>query len=790
MRKVPAKGPADADVMIVGEAPGEEEELRGEPFVGASGRLVTTMLREAGIQREKCFVTNVCKYRPPGNDISKWVTDKKTTGVKNEWDAKDGRWFADPVGEGIADLWDEIVEVQPKVIVGLGNVALWALTGQWGITDWRGSELVYGAGVLQQPIPFVPTLHPASVLRNWATRPLVAHDLRFRVARRLRSGFVTPEWDHNWTPTFDEAMDFIMRLRGDTAADVETSRGQIVCLGLATSARRAMCIPFISEGYGAYWTAAQRFAIIEALRRKFERDVYLIWQNGNYDASYFDENWGFVPPNDFDTLIAQSVLFPGTPRGLGYLSSMYCDWHCYWKDDARDWSNLRDFDSLFAYNCRDVCATLEVAQGQRKALAAAHLESQFAERMRYARHVFNMQQRGVIRDHEKTSALDAQIDEELHARKIIVCDAAGREINLVSPPQVSKFLYDEMGCRRPARRGRDPGGTGNDELEQVAKWHPEHSEVLSAIQEYRSLASMRNNFLRAELDPDGRLRSSFMTTGTETFRLTSSKNNFGRGTNLLNVSGGGKTHKGTPAPNFRAVIVPPTGHVYFDCDLARADLQIVVWEADDADLKAKMRAIWDGDDIDIHIENAKDLFGVASPSDEQRQRAKTFVHLTDYGGKARTAAIAVGCTVHEADMAQRRWFAAHPGILEWHRRIEAQLQATRTVTNKFGYRRVYQDRLEGLLPEALAWIPQSTIAIVASKVHMAFDAIDGVTVTLQCYDSVAGYYPVLSEDETLRRMFEATKVVVPYDDPLIIPMGLSRSRESWGDCKKDKRGWP
>jgi hypothetical protein len=98
--------------------------------------------------------------------------------------------------------------------------------------------------------------------------------------------------------------------------------------------------------------------------------------------------------------------------------------------------------------------------------------------------------------------------------------------------------------------------------------------------------------------------------------------------------------------------------------------------------------------------------------------------------------------------------------------------------------------VEGLLPQALAWVPQSTIAILASKIHMAFDAISGVAVTLQCYDSVAGYYPTLDEDATLAAMYEATKIVVPYDDPLIVPMGLSRSRESWGDCKSDKRGWP
>lgn len=509
----------------------------------------------------------------------------------------------------------------------------------------------------------------------------------------------------------------------------------------------------------------------------------MIGQNFNYDASYFQDNFDFVPRVHTDTLIAQSVLFPGLPRGLGFLSSMYCDWHCYWKDDARDWSNLRDFDRLFKYNCRDVCATWEAAAGLVKQLERAGLTAQFEERMRYSHYVFDMMSRGVIRGTDKTQELDDEIEEALQARKILICDAAGYPINPTSPAQVAKLLYNEWGCRKPARRGKEAGGTGDEELKQVAAWHPEKAQVLTAILEHRSLASVRSNFLRAKLDPDGKLRSGFMATGTETFRLTSSKNNFGRGTNLLNLSGSGTTHSGNKVPNFRCAIVPPTGYTFFDCDLERADLQIVVWEADDADLKARMRS-----GVDIHYENAKDVFGTANPTPVQREKGKTFVHLTNYGGSARTAAIKVGCTIHEADMAQRRWFAAHPGIKDWHTRVEAALKKNRTVTNAFGYRMVFMDRIEGLLPQALAWIPQSTIAILASKIHMAFDDLPNVQVLLQVYDSVAGIFPSVDEDTCITAMNEARKIVIPYDDPLVIPLGLKVSTQSWGDCEKRKWG--
>ena len=782
MRKVNGYGPSKADIIICGEAPGEDEELEGRPFVGTSGKFLRTMLREVGINPADCYMTNVCKYRPPGNKIETWLTKSKKIGTANDWPHSDGFYYSDEIAEGLDELRDEIFARQPKIVIGLGNVPLWAATGNWGILDWRGSEL-HLQGPANESVPFVPTLHPAGILRAYATRPFAIIDLKQRVVKRLRNGFVTPQWQFNIAPTLQEVLVLLNRLTGDVAVDIETSRGQIVCVGIAWSEKEALCIPFIGEN-GPYWSSQNTQTILDTLRYNLARpDLFIVGQNFNYDESYFSECFHFAPRPSFDTLIAQSVLFPGLPRGLGFLSSMYCEWHCYWKDDARDWNNLSDYAGLFTYNCRDCCSTWEIAQVQRKLLDQSNLAAQFADRMKYSHFVFDMMMRGVIRDDAKTQTLELQINEACQARRLAICDAAGHEVNPASPVQVSKLFYNEWGCRKPARRGKEAGGTGDEELKQVAAWHPEHAEVCTAILEYRSLGSMRNNFLHAKLDSDGRLRSSFMATGTETFRLTSSKNNFGRGTNLLNISGSGTSHSGNKVPNLKKCIVPPTGYTYFDCDLKQADLQVVIWEANDADLKQKFR-----EGVDIHYENAKDVFGTQIPTDLQREKAKTFVHLTNYGGAARTCAIKVGCTVHEADMAQRRWFAAHPGIKRWHERTSAALLDGRTIVNIFGYRMVFFDRVDGLLPQALAWLPQSTIAILASKIHMAIEeACSMVQILVQCYDSVAGIYPTACEDECLIAMNEARQIVVPYPDPLSIPLTLKTSTISWGDC--GKRSW-
>lgn len=778
--KVNGSGPKGSRIIIVGEAPGETEEIRGKPFIGEAGKELDRMLKEVGIHRDDCYVTNVCKYRPPGNKMELWLHGKKTLGVQQGFTLLNGKWSHPHIIDGIAELKQEI-DWTPEIIIGLGNTALWAFTGQWGIGNWRGSELVLPDG-----IPFVPTLHPAGVMRNWATRPYVIQDLRQRVAKRLEYGFVVPKWNFNTAPSIEEVL---ARLNALTVChvsmDTETMGGHIVCLGLAWSSRDALCIPF-KNASGVYWSHSEVLEIIAALERMVKR-CKVSGQNWSYDAQYFLEDFRIKVMAEFDTYIAQSVLYPGVERDLGFLSSMYCEWHSYWKDDGKDWvKGIKDFDKEFRYNCRDACATWEVAEEQQKALLKARLIPQFTERMEYSYSVFDMMVRGVYRDQKRLKAIETELTEAIQERKILVAEKAGKEVNFASPKQVADLFYKQLECKAVAKRGSSGKVSVDDEaLTKLSEKYPEHADVATAILESRSLASLNANFVQAKDDPDGRFRSSWMATGTETFRLTSSGNAFYRGGPLQNVTDGKHTHSGRSLPNLRSTIVPDMGYTLFNCDLERADLQVVAWEANDADLMQKLK-----EHVDVHTENARDVFGIANPTEQQRHFGKTFVHLTDYGGNSRTCAIKVGCTIHQADLMQKRWFEIHPGILDWHRRTSAYLNGTRTVTNRFGYRRIYFDRVEGLLPQALAWVPQSSVGILISLQQMAIEVACGplVEMLMQGHDSVVGQYRTEHEEVVLRLMKEASHIAIPYDEPLYIPLELATSTSSWGEV--EKRPWP
>ncbi len=133
-------GHPDADLMFIGEGPGAQEDLQGEPFVGRSGKLLDQLMQEElGFGRDKCYIANVVKCRPPGN--------------------------RDPMPEEITAcrpyLEGQIELIDPRVIVSLGNFATKLLLDTTeGITRLRGRSYPFGRGVL------VPTFHPAALLRS------------------------------------------------------------------------------------------------------------------------------------------------------------------------------------------------------------------------------------------------------------------------------------------------------------------------------------------------------------------------------------------------------------------------------------------------------------------------------------------------------------------------------------------------------------------------------------------------------------------------------------------------
>lgn len=234
-------------------------------------------------------------------------------------------------------------------------------------------------------------------------------------------------------------------------------------------------------------------------------------------------------------------------------------------------------------------------------------------------------------------------------------------------------------------------------------------------------------------------------------------------------------------PNVRLMFVPDMGYTFFDADLRQSDAQVVAWEADDQPLKAIFRA-----KEDLHYQNAKDIYQLMkAPNKHQRQMAKHGVHATNFGAHPRTMAKKLDMTMHQATNFQNRWFALHPAIKKWHTRVENELMSSRMIHNAFGYRKVFFDRIDRILPEALAWVPQSTTVNVIDKGLLRIRKyLKSAIVLLQVHDSLVGQFKNDLYPTIRKRIHDLMLIPVPYDDPLTIGVEVSCSRKSWGDCTK------
>ena len=143
-------GNRHADIMFIGEGPGEQEDLQGEPFVGAAGKLLDDMLSIIDLNRDRIYIANIVKCRPPGNRDPKEEEMNACTGY----------------------LWDQIALVQPKIIVCLGRIAATRIIRP----DFRITR-EHGTWTQQYGIWMTALYHPSALLRDVTKRPDTFSDL-------------------------------------------------------------------------------------------------------------------------------------------------------------------------------------------------------------------------------------------------------------------------------------------------------------------------------------------------------------------------------------------------------------------------------------------------------------------------------------------------------------------------------------------------------------------------------------------------------------------------------------
>lgn len=148
-RAVPGEGPANADILFIGEGPGFHENEQGRPFVGAAGKFLEELLGQVGLHRDQVFITNVVKCRPPANRDPQ--PDEVETCTSNYLDR-------------------QIQAINPKVIVTLGRYSMGLFIPNAKISSIHGQAMQIKGRLV------VPMYHPAAALHQASLKPVVEHD--------------------------------------------------------------------------------------------------------------------------------------------------------------------------------------------------------------------------------------------------------------------------------------------------------------------------------------------------------------------------------------------------------------------------------------------------------------------------------------------------------------------------------------------------------------------------------------------------------------------------------------
>lgn len=319
-------------IMIVGEAWGEEEARTGLPFIGSAGRELNRMLEEAEIDRKDCYVTNVFNLQPqPTNDIKNLCCSKDVSSVPMP-ELSRGNYLQDQYFPEVQRLWDEVSRVRPNLVIALGNTALWAFTGSYGIKKLRGTITEATLGSCKG-IKVLPTYHPAAVLRDWSMRSVVVVDLMKAKRQSLFPEIRRPKREIWLEPSLNHIElfynSYVVGCQ-KLSFDIETAGAtQITCVGFAPSPTRAIVIPFVDnrQSDGSYWRSLEEERAAWLWVRKYLlHSAEKVGQNTLYDINWLWHKIGVTPKNYCrDTMLKHHAINPELEKSLGFLGSVYTD---------------------------------------------------------------------------------------------------------------------------------------------------------------------------------------------------------------------------------------------------------------------------------------------------------------------------------------------------------------------------------------------------------------------------------------------------------------------------------
>ena len=714
-RYVPGIGSSNAKIAIIGEAPGYEEDQKGIPFIGAAGKLLDRLLSEAGINRSDIYVTNVVKYRPPDNKFQRIAE----IGVDLE--------------KSKSDLRLELETLNPNILVALGNNSLEALTGKKGITKYRGSVLLANFGNFK----VIPTIHPASFLyqdsnqKNQGgelSQQIVVADLAKALRESKSRELTTIPRRLEIIKSAHQLEQFLSSYKdqNEASVDIETNKGIPICVATAFNPYHSASVPLLSipgRDGGIDISQTELVEIYIVLYAFFNRpNLKFIGQNFKFDHEKLVTISRLIEPITgklaADTSLMMGVVYTEFKKNLALMASLFTN-EPYWKDEGKEFNPKKDeAKKLLLYNAKDAAVTFEIK------LALDKEMDEFGQIFKrdikgfyygYVNHLhdfyMSIEQEGLDVDMERRAQLIGEYTANRIKKQEELNQLVGRDVNVKSPKDVPKLLFEDLKLPRRPNCQEDTLvsllGNHTDENSREAR-------IISLILEIRQI---RTNFsyLETEPDPDGRIRTTYRITGTETGRTST-----GTLGSPLRPYDSGMAFQTIPkhgpfASAIRSIFIPPEGYIFLEADLSQAEARIVSILADD-DYTLNLF-----NTTDIHSVTTRWIFGeetIITP--DNSFIGKTVRHAGNYGmGKhklmmevnstAKKFGINVQLSEKEAQRIIDIFHTRTPKIRRvFQKEVKEEVLKSRTLFNPFGRMRQFFGILKD--EELYAQIPQSTVS--------------------------------------------------------------------------------
>ena len=478
----------------------------------------------------------------------------------------------------------------------------------------------------------------------------------------------------------------------------------------------------------------------------------------------------------------------------------------FYSDELTKNTVLTQDENDWVYNGFDSCVTLEITLTLLEQLD--EVSRSIYERSKALQGpILEMATRGIKVDVVRRDQVLREFKSDIAFLKAqlntITAEAFGFTVNWSSPAQLKAFFYEFLQLKPIKKRnalGVFAPTVNRDAIEKLQQYMFAEPFCIRLLL-LRDLEKKRQ-FLETEIDPDGRIRSSFNIAGTNTGRLASALSDMGTGTNLQNVD-----------RKLRSVFVADPGMKFGNFDLGQADARNVgalCWEyfleergeefagsylnaCESGDLHTSTCKLawtdlpWTGD----KKADRKIADQLAYREDSYRQLAKKLGHGTNYYGQPPTMAKHTKMPVSLISDFQGRYFRGFPCIPAWHSHVKRMIADHSQITTLYGRRRWFWGRAteDSTLREAIAYAPQSMTAdeINIGMLQLYREGI--VQLCVQVHDSLLVQYPEEKEAEHVPRILKALEapLILKRDRHFLVPVD-GKTGWNWGDVEYNKDG--